>query len=265
VDISSALVTHPKPSKLVLPGQRALHHPALPSQSLLGLDSWPGQAWGNTAPAQPPSILPRGVGLVAVGLARPEPALAGGRLHRGHGVEQREELVRVVHVGRRQRLGQRQAVGFYEKMMLAARLRSIRRVWACEGPLFEALTDEESMQAREKSTMPRSPSSSSNRRCSSSHTPARVHSSSLRQAVMPDRPNCLRGSISQGIPLLRTKTMASSAARSSARGRPCFFFGLGAGSNGATRCQKASGTSSRTMPPRVGTVSSGDQPTPYFC
>ena len=106
------------------------------------------------------------------------------------------------------------------------------------------------MEARQKSTLPRNPSSSSNRRWSSSHTPARVHSANLRQAVMPDRPNCLRGSISQGIPLLRTKTMASSAARSSARGRPCFFFGLGAGSNGATRCQKASGTSSRTIPLR---------------
>ena len=149
-------------------------------------------------------------------------------------------------------------------MMLTARLRSVRRVWARERPLFEARTDEESMEAREKSTLPRSPSSSSSLRCNSSQTPARVHSSSLRQAVIPDRPNCLRGSISHGIPLRSTKTMASSAARSSARGRPDFFFGLGAGSSGATRCQKASGTSSRTMPHRVGTLSSRDQPNPHF-
>lgn len=41
---------------------------------------------------------------------------------------------------------------------------------------------------------------------------------------MPNGPNCLRGSISYGMPLLRTKTMASSAARSFARGRPAFSW-----------------------------------------
>ncbi|WP_404373751.1 hypothetical protein ACIHQR_22695 [Corallococcus coralloides] len=41
-------------------------------------------------------------------------------------------------------------MGLYEKMMLATRLRSIRRVWAREGPLFDARTDEESMEAHEQ-------------------------------------------------------------------------------------------------------------------
>ena len=98
VDVSSALVTHPKPSELVPPGQRALHHPAVPSQPLLGFDSWLGNAWGDTTPAQPSSVLLRGVGFIAVDLARPELTLAGGHLHRGHGVEQWEEFVRVVYV-----------------------------------------------------------------------------------------------------------------------------------------------------------------------
>lgn len=120
------------------------------------------------------------------------------------------------------------------------------------------------MEAREKSTLPRSPSSSNSRRCNSCHTPARVHSSNRRQAVIPESPNCFRGNISQGMPLRSTKTMASSAARSSARGLPGFFFGFGAGNSGATRCQNASGTSSRAMPMKLGTVSFAAQPSPDF-
>ncbi len=197
-------------------------------------------------------------------LRGPESALTRRHPDSGHGVDKREEFVRVVHVGRRHGLGQRQAEGFYEKMMLATRLRSIRRAWAREGSFFDARTDEESMEAREKSTLPLSPSSSSSRSWSFSHTPARVHSSSLRQAAMPDRPNCLRGSISHGMPILSTKTMASSAARSSARGRPSFFLGRGGCSRGPTRCQKASGTSSRTMRFKLETTLAADQPGPHF-
>lgn len=131
-------------------------------------------------------------------------------------------------------------------------------------PGFDARTDEESMEALEKSTLPRRPNSSSNRPCNVCHTPVRVHSSSLRKAVMPDRPNCLRGNISQGMPLRSTKTMASSAARSSARGRPSFFLGRGGGSKGATRCHEASGTSSRTMPLNLGLAPVCGQSIPDF-
>ena len=90
-------------------------------------------------------------------------SLARRHPYRGHGVDEREEFVRVVDIGGRHRFGERQALGVYEKMMLATRLRFIRRAWAREGPLFDAQTDEESMEAREKSTLPRSPNSSSSR------------------------------------------------------------------------------------------------------
>ena len=156
----------------------------------------------------------------------------------------------VVYVGPGQALGQRAALSVYEKMMLAARLRSVRRVLAREGPPFDARTDEESTEMRLKSTWPLWPSSLSRTLWSCSNTPARVHCSRRRQAVIPDRPNCFVGSISQGIPVLSTKMMASKAARSSARGRPGFFFFLATGSSGATRSHSASGTRSRAMGPR---------------
>ena len=68
--------------------------------------------------------------------------------------------MRIVHVGCCHRLRERQPTGLYEKLMLATRLRSIRRAWPREGPLLDARTDEESMEARERSTLPRSPNSS---------------------------------------------------------------------------------------------------------
>ncbi len=81
---------------------------------------------------------------------------------------------------------------------------------------------------------------------------------------MPDRPNCLRGSISQGMPLLSTKTMASSAARSSAQGRPGFFFGFGAGSSRGHALPEGVGNEFAYHSRMVGTVGSGGQSIPYF-
>ncbi len=171
----------------------------------------------------------------------------------------------VVRVGRRQRLGQRQPVGLYEKMMLTARLRSVRRICAREGPDFEARTADESMEAREKSTLPRRPNSASSRWLQFlSHarpspllqpTPSRHP----RNAELFGQQHLARDAASeyeedglQGGSVIRL-------------GLPTFFFGLGGGSSGATRCQKASGTNSRAMPYKMSTRESGGQLSPYFC
>nr|WP_232293545.1 GntR family transcriptional regulator [Stigmatella aurantiaca] len=104
------------------------------------------------------------------------------------------------------------------------------------GHLLLDRTAEESIDARLRSTFPQCSSSSRSTRCNGSNTPARVHCSKRRQAVIPDRPNCFAGSISQGIPVRCTTTLASSAARSFARGRPrpSSFF-LATGNRGSTR------------------------------
>jgi hypothetical protein len=219
------------------------------SQPLLRLDARTCDARSNAALPQAATVLARRVRLVGVQFVRP---MAGGPVrlpHTGHSLQQRDQPMRVVDVGSRQNFGQRKSFSVDEKMMLAARLRSVRRILAREGPPFEARTVAESIETRLKSTLPRRPSSLSSRRWRCSNTPARVHCSMRLQAVIPDRPNCWVGSISQGMPVLSTKTMASKAARSSTRGRPGFFF-LGTGSSGATRSHNASGTRAWAMEPR---------------
>ena len=247
MDIVPAFITHSQAPLLVEPRVAALHHPAVPAQPLLRFDAGPCDAGSDAAPTQAPAVLARRVRLVRMQLAGPMPGTTAGLLHVGHRIEQGEELVGVVDVGPGQALSQRVALDVDQKMMLAARLRSVRRVLAPEGPPFEARTDEESSEARLKSTRPFCPNSLSRERWSCSNTPALVHCSRRLQAVIPDSPNCLVRSISQGIPLLSTKMMASKAARSSARGRSGFFFFLGTGSSGATRSHSASGRSSRPM------------------
>ena len=268
MDIVPPFIAHPQAPLPVLPRVRSLDDPAMPPQPLLRLDAGASDARGDAASAQFPTVFARGVRLVGMQLGGPVARMTPRLLHIGDGVQQGEQLVGVMDVGPRQTLGQGQALAVYEKMMLAARLRSVRRVLAREGPPFEARTDEESIEARLKSTCPRCPSSLSRSRWRCSNTPARVHCSRRLQAVIPDRPNCLVGSISQGMPLLSTKMMASKAARSSARGRPGFFF-LGTGRSGATRSHNASGTSSRAMGPRCSwSAQSSTLPStfkPYFC
>lgn len=270
MDIVPSFIAHPQAPLSVLPRVGSLHYPPMPPQPLLRLDAGPRDARRHATPSQALPILARRVRLVRVQSAGPMTGTTPGLLHLGHRIEQSEQLVRVVDVGTRQALRERQSLGVDEKMMLAARLRSVRRVLAREDPPFEARTDEESSEVRRMSTWPRCPRSLSSTRWSRSNTPVRVHSSKRLQAVIPDKPNCLVGSISQGMPVLSTKTMASRAARSSARGRPrpSFFF-LATGSSGATRSHKASGTSSRTMRSTCSWPAHSSTPLstlkPYFC
>ncbi|WP_420715173.1 IS66 family insertion sequence element accessory protein TnpB [Corallococcus sp. BB11-1] len=47
MDVVSVIVAGAKPALLVLPGQRALLHPAVAAQPFLGLCAWAGDAWGE--------------------------------------------------------------------------------------------------------------------------------------------------------------------------------------------------------------------------
>ncbi len=251
MNIVPAFISHSQAPLLVEPCIGALHHPAVPTQPLLRLDARPCDPRSDAASAQALAVLARSVRLVGVQFAGPMPGATPRLLHLGHCLQQGEQLAGVVDVGSRQTLGQGPTLFVDEKMMLTARLRSARRFLARERPPFDARTLEDSIEVRLKSSWPRCPSSSSSTCCSCSPPPSRVHCSMRRHAVIPERPNCLTGSISQGMPVRGTKTMASKAARSLARGRPrpnSFF--LGTGSRGATRSHSASGTSSRTMVPR---------------
>src|SRR5215203_6278960 len=78
------------------------------------------------------------------------------------------------------------------------------------------------------------PIRSSKTRCRSRHTPASCHSCRRRQHVEPDPQPISLGSITQGIPALRMKTMPVSAARLGTRGLPPLGLGGSGGSSGST-------------------------------
>jgi len=147
VDIVPPFISYAQAPQLVLPRVGSLHHPTMSTQPLLRFDAGPRNACGNAASPQASPVLTRRVRLVGVQFAGPMTGTTAGLLHLGHGIQQGEQLVRVVDVGSRQALCQRLAVGVDEKMMLAARLRSVRRVLAREDPPFEARTAEESSEA----------------------------------------------------------------------------------------------------------------------
>jgi hypothetical protein len=77
-----------------------------------------------------------------------------------------------------------------------------------------------------------------------SQTPVRCQSGRRRQHVIPDPHPSSCGSICQGMPLRRTKTMPVRHARCETRGRPPLGHGGGIGKNGSTESHNRSGSSS---------------------
>jgi len=90
-------------------------------------------------------------------------------------------------------------------------------------------------------------SQSSSAKCIRSQTPARFQSRRRRQHVIPDPHPSSCGSICQGMPLRRTKTMPVRHARSETRGRPpCGRRGR-IGKKGSTRSHKRSGSNAAAI------------------
>jgi hypothetical protein len=80
-------------------------------------------------------------------------------------------------------------------------------------------------------------------------TPASFQSRSRRQHVMPLPQPISWGSISQGMPLLKTKRMPVRAARSGTGGRPPFGLRRRFGSSGAIRAHNLLPTNAAATPP----------------
>jgi hypothetical protein len=91
------------------------------------------------------------------------------------------------------------------------------------------------------------PRRSNSARWSRSQTPSACQSRNRRQQVMPDPQPSSGGSISQGMPLLRTKTIPVRQARSGTLGRPPLGFGFSFGSSGSTIVHNSSLTSGLLM------------------
>lgn len=102
---------------------------------------------------------------------------------------------------------------------LRERFAAIGRVRPGVGPPFSARTEALSTTPRDQSIWSAACSAFNNTRWIFFHTPATCQSCSRRQHDIPDPHPISLGSISHGIPLLRTYTMPVSAARSRPRER----------------------------------------------
>jgi hypothetical protein len=132
-------------------------------------------------------------------------------------------------------------------VMFAAQFRAIRGIGTRFFPPHTARTDPESTTALDQSSWSVARSSASSSSWSFCQTPAACHSANRRQQVMPDPQPISCGSISQGIPVLSTKTMPVRAARSQTRGRPPRGCGLWTGISGSTFDHNSSLTNSFAM------------------
>jgi hypothetical protein len=217
----------------------------MPPQPLGGVDPAAGKAWGDAASTKGAPQWQGIVRLVAMqlgrALARPSrlPTRADDRWD---GINEREELDRVVGVGRRGTYGRRDAVPIHHEVVLGSPFAAVDRVRPrLLAPLL-ARTLSESTLARLQSIAASPPSQYRSVSCNRSQTPAACQSRNRRQQTPPLPQPSSVGSKRHGQPVRRTKTMPHSAARLGTRGRPPLGFGGSSGSNGSIASQRSSGT-----------------------
>jgi hypothetical protein len=245
MDVVAPLIANREPAVLRKPGQCALHYPPVPTQLLGALYAPSCYTALYAAPSQSFLALLVVVSFVSMQLLRTLPRSAPARTLDGlYSVDEFFEDHRVVDICGREHYRQWDASSVRNKVALGALLSLIRGIrsgfWA---PLLAGM-EAESSEARSHSIWSASPRRSSKTRCSLSHTPASCHSLRRRQQVIPEPQPISWGSISQGIPLLRTNTMPVRAARSSMRGLPPWGFGGSGGRSGSMVSHSWSVTSS---------------------
>jgi hypothetical protein len=154
-----------------------------------------------------------------------------------------------MHVGGRERYRQRHPLAVDDNVTLGAQLAAIGRVLAgCFAPPG-AGTLALSSEARSQSISPASQRRCNRTRCKRCQTPACCQLRKRRQQVIPLPHPSSWGSISQGMPLFKTKRMPASAARSQMpRGRPPLDLGPSGGKSGAMIAHNSSLTNGLLMP-----------------
>lgn len=252
-DVGATLVADSEPTVAAEPGQRTLHDPTVPAQTLAALDATTGDPRGDATAAAGLAAATVVVGLVGVQLGRPSTRPPDALPDRRHGVDQGLEEPAVVGVGWAEANRERDTVRVHDDMALGPGLAAVGRVRTRKLAPLLAGTEALSRLARPQSIAFARPKRSSRTWCSRAQMPALCQSRSRRQQLMPHPQPISCGSISQGMPDLRTKRMPVSAARFGTGGRPPFGRGLGGGSRGSISAHSASLTSGLAMP---------DQPIP---
>lgn len=224
VNVRPAFVANAQTPELMQPTQAALNHPAGFAQAAAVRPAFASQTISDAHGAQPPMM--RQASISPVSLHRIG-ALAGTTCfaaHSGNRQEQGLQLPAVMHVGGGDLGAQRNALGIGAKMMFAARFAAVRRVGPRLKPPKTARTLLESTTARDQSIRWLTCKRHNNSRWSFSHTPALCQSRSRRQQVMPLPQPSSKGKSCQAMPLLSTKRIPVSAARSETGLRPGYFL-----------------------------------------
>lgn len=123
------------------------------------------------------------------------------------------------------------------------------------GPPFSARTCDPSTEQSSRSSRPARRSSVNRAACRRGQTPASVQSRSRRQAVTPEQPTASAGTSRHATPVRSTYRTPASATRSGTRSCPGWRWRRSgaAGSSGATRSHRSSGTRSARTPDTVPT------------
>ena len=247
MDIRPSLIADGQPPILAEPGEGPFDHPAVAAQPFAGVEARAGNADLDMALGQRLAAARDVVGLVGVALVWPFAPVPVRLLDRWNRIEQRLKNDRVVAVGAGQQLGQRESPALGRNVPFGAGFAAIGGVGTDQvAPLLAGMLAL-SRQARLQSMRPASPRRSSSSWCSRSQTPACCQSRRRRQQVMPEPQPISWGSISQGMPDLRTKMMPVKQARSGTRGRPPVGLGGSGGSSGATTAHNSSLTRGLAM------------------
>lgn len=249
MDVGSPLIAHLQPPEPAQPGQRALDHPAIAAQVLTGLDALARQTRHDASAATSSATLGIVIPLIGMQLLGSLAWASASAPNRRDRIQRGFEHLAVIDIGCRDDHGQGEAASLDHKMALRSRFAPIR--WIRPG-LFAppgAGTLAESSEARDQSNRPASLSRWSKVWCSRSQTPACCQSRSRRQQVIPLPQPSSWGSISQGIPLLRTNRMPVNAARLGRRGRPPLGLGGSGGRSGSMTAHSSSLTNGLLIPP----------------
>ena len=248
--VEPSLIANGQPSVVIEPSKCSFYDPPVSAQPLCAFHPASGYSWSNTSLSYSTPAPLEVVPLVSMQLARPLPSSSAKkpRLLDGlDGINYISKSIAIVDVSRCADYCKWNSLSVHNYVALGARFTFVRRIWPCTFAPFLARTVAESTEARDQSILPASPSLSKRTWCSFCQTPARCHSPSLRQQVMPLPQPSSGGSIFHWIPDLSTNTIPVSVARSGTRGRPPLAFtGLG-GNKGAMTSHNSSGKIRRCM------------------
>jgi hypothetical protein len=246
VEGSEPLIAHRESAEAVEPGKGPFDDPAIPPERVAGVDPTAGDATADPTFAQVGATAEEIVALVCMQLGGPLTWTPAWSLDRSDRFDQVLEDERVVDVGAREPDRERDALAVDQEVAFRAGFGAVGGIGTDllfgTAPLL-AGTLEASRLARDQSIASASPKRSSRTRWRRCQTPAYSHSRKRRQQVTPLPQPSSWGRYSHGSPVLSTKMMPVSAARSGMRGRPPLGLGGSGGSSGAMASHSASLTS----------------------